>query len=135
MAMQRQYNICINLALYMSSKSIITQWVEFFNAGDAGALSVLYHSRAVKEFATGKRIEGRQNIWDTYKQEFSSAKMVCIVDRMVASDDVVTLEWKDPLGLRGCSIFQIVDEVIVHERVYFDELSFLRAHKLPLPKV
>ena len=135
MAMQRQYNICINIANGMSSKSIITQWVEFFNAGDASALSFLYHSSAIKEFATGKRIEGRKNIWDTYKQEFSSAKMVCIVDRMQASDDMATLEWKDPLGLRGCSIFKIVDEVIVHERVYFDKLSFLRAHKLPLPKV
>lgn len=119
----------------MSSKSIITQWVEFFNAGDASAFSFLYHSSAVKEFATGKTLEGRKNIRDTYKQEFSSAKMVCIVDRMVTSDDVVTLEWKDPLGLRGCSVFQIVDEVIVHERVYFDELSFLRAHKLSLPRV
>ena len=119
----------------MSSKSIITQWVEFFNAGDASALSALYHSSGVKEFATGKKIDGQKNIEDTYRQEFSRANMVCIVDRMLASDDVVTLEWKDPLGLRGCSIFKIVGEVIVHERVYFDKLSFLRAHELPLPKV
>ncbi len=133
--MQRQYNICINIANGMSSKSIITRWLEFFNAGNASALSALYHSRGVKEFATGKKIDGQKNIEDTYRQEFSNAKMVCIVDRMLASDDVVTLEWKDPLGLRGCSIFKIVGEVIVHERVYFDELSFLRAHKLPLPKV
>jgi hypothetical protein len=119
----------------MSSKSIITQWVEFFNAGDASALSVLYHSSAVKEFATGKTLEGRKNIKDIYKQEFSRATMVCIIDRMVVSEAMVTLEWKDPLGLSGCSIFEIVEEVIVHERVYFDELSFLRAHKLPLPKL
>jgi hypothetical protein len=133
--MQRQYNICINIANGMSSKSIITQWVEFFNAGDASALSALYHSSGVKEFATGKKIDGQKNIENTYRQEFSRAKMVCIVDRMLASDDVVTLEWKDPLGLRGCSNFKIVGEVIVHERVYFDKLSFLRAHELPLPKI
>jgi hypothetical protein len=133
--MQRQYNICINIANGMSSKSIITQWVEFFNAGDANALSALYHSSGIKEFATGKKIDGQKNIENTYRQEFSRAKMVCIVDRMLASDDVVTLEWKDPLGLRGCSIFKIVGEVIVHERVYFDKLSFLRAHELPLPKI
>jgi hypothetical protein len=133
--MQHQYNICINIANGMSPKSIITQWVEFFNAGDASALSALYHSSAVKEFATGKKIDGQKNIGETYKQEFSGVKMVCIVDRILVSDDMVTLEWKDPFGLRGCSIFDIVDEVIMHERVYFDELSFLRAHKLPLPKV
>jgi hypothetical protein len=54
---------------------------------------------------------------------------------MLASDDVVTLEWKDPLGLCGCSIFKIVDEVIVHKRIFFDELSFLRAYKLLLTKI
>jgi hypothetical protein len=134
-AMQRQYNICINIANGMSSKSIITQWVEFFNAGDASALSFLYHNTAVKEFATGKRIEGRKDIRETYKQEFSGVKMVCIVDRILVSEDMVTLEWKDLFDLRGCSIFNIVDDVIMHERVYFDELSFLRTHELPLPKI
>jgi hypothetical protein len=43
------------------------------------------------------------------------------------------LEWSDPLGLRGCGFFRIVDEKIAFQRGYWDKLSFLRLHGLPLP--
>jgi hypothetical protein len=44
------------------------------------------------------------------------------------------LEWSDPLGLRGCGFFHILDEKIAFQRGYWDKLSFLRLHGLPLPK-
>ncbi|MES1222239.1 MAG: steroid delta-isomerase, partial [Bacteroidota bacterium] len=42
------------------------------------------------------------------------------------------LEWQEPLGLRGCGFFHIVDDKIVFQRGYWDKLSFLRIHNLPL---
>ena len=43
------------------------------------------------------------------------------------------LAWRDPLGLRGCGFFHIVDGRIVFQRGYWDKLSFLRLQGLPLP--
>ena len=39
----------------------------------------------------------------------------------------------DPLGLRGCGFFRIRDGRIVFQRGYWDKLTFLRQHGLPLP--
>jgi hypothetical protein len=115
-------------------ESVIKKWVDKFNEGNATSISGLYHVDGIKEFATGKILKGQQQILDIYEQEFQATKMECIVDRLIAADNTVTLEWKDPLGLRGCSIFTLENGLIVYERVYFDELSFLRAHKLALPR-
>jgi len=43
------------------------------------------------------------------------------------------LEWKDPLGLRGCGFYHVVDGNIKYQRGYGDKLSFLRRHNRPLP--
>jgi hypothetical protein len=45
------------------------------------------------------------------------------------------LEWKDPLGLRGCGFFQILNGKIQYQCGYLDKLSFLRQHGLPIPDV
>ena len=60
--------------------------------------------------------------------------MVCIVEHIFVDGQWAILEWRDPLGLRGCGFFQIVGGKIVFERGYWDMLTFLRAHKLPVPQ-
>ena len=42
------------------------------------------------------------------------------------------LEWRDPLGLRGCSFFHIRNNKIAFQRGYWDRLSFLKQHGLPV---
>lgn len=37
------------------------------------------------------------------------------------------LEWKEPLGLRGCGLFRVRDGKIAFQRGYFDRQSFLEA--------
>ena len=39
---------------------------------------------------------------------------------------------KDPLGLRGCGFFTVSNGLITFQRGYWDKLSFLRLHNLPL---
>lgn len=42
------------------------------------------------------------------------------------------MEWKDSLGLRGCGFFHVKDNKIVFQRGYWDKLSFLKQHNLPI---
>ena len=57
-----------------------------------------------------------------------------IVENIFQDGEWAILEWKDPLGLRGCGFFHIVDGKIVFQRGYWDKLSFLRLQGLPWPK-
>ena len=60
--------------------------------------------------------------------------MTCLVDQVFEDGDWAILEWKDPLGLRGCGFFQVKEEKIVFQRGYWDKLSFLRKQGLPVPE-
>jgi hypothetical protein len=54
------------------------------------------------------------------------------VENIFEDGDVAILEWRDPLGLRGCGFFHVRDGKIVFQRGYWDKLSFLRLHGLPV---
>lgn len=63
----------------------------------------------------------------------AAAEMTCIVEQILEDGEWGILEWRDPLGLRGCGFFHVVDGKIKFQRGYWDKLSFLRQHGLPLP--
>ncbi len=77
-------------------------WVERFNAGDANGLADLYHEDAINHQVTQEAVE------------------------------VAALEWRDPLGLRSCGFFTVRDGRIAFQRGYWDKLSFLKMHGLPI---
>jgi hypothetical protein len=56
-----------------------------------------------------------------------------VIENLFEDGEWAILEWRDPLGLRGCGFFQVVDGRIHFQRGYWDKLSFLRMHGLPLP--
>ena len=58
--------------------------------------------------------------------------MVCVPENIFEDGAWAILEWRDPLGLRGCEFFKIEDGKIAFQRGYWDKLSFLRLHGLPL---
>ena len=68
-----------------------------------------------------------------FASEFARAKMVCIPENIFQDGEWAILEWRDPLGLRGCGFFRVVDGLIRFQRGYWDKLSFLRLHGLPIP--
>ena len=78
-------------------------------------------------------VEGRHAIRDMFRWEFGSAEMTCIPEVIHEAGDVAILEWRDPLGLRGCGFFTIREARIAFQRGYWDRLSFLRLHRLPIP--
>ena len=116
----------------LTGPALIEQWVALFNAGDAAAIADLYHADAVNHQVTQEPIEGRDAIRAMFEREFAAAQMVCIPEAIHDVGDVVALEWRDPLGLRGCGFFTIRDGRIAFQRGYWDKLSFLRLHGLPI---
>jgi len=117
----------------MQPRAVIERWVELFNRKDAAGLAALYHDDAVNHQVNTDPLYGRQAIYDMFVGEFDLAEMVCIVENIFEDGEWAILEWKDPLGLRGCGFFHVLDGRILFQRGYWDRLSFLRMHKLPLP--
>ncbi len=116
----------------MKPKDILCQWVDAFNNSDAEALGNLYDEKAVNHQVANEPVIGQEAIKRMFIQEFSQAKMVCIVENIFEDGQWAILEWRDPLGLRGCGFFQIVNDKIVFQRGYWDKLSFLKLHNLPI---
>jgi limonene-1,2-epoxide hydrolase len=111
----------------------IKTWVATFNRGDSDALAELYAEDAVNHQVVRDPVVGRDAIREMFAREFDRATMVCRIENIFQDGDWAILEWIDPKGLRGCGFFKVVDDKIVFQRGYFDELSFLRQQGLPLP--
>ena len=118
----------------MEPREIVTAWVEAFNRGDAAALASLYSDDATNHQVAEQPVTGRSAIREMFESEFARAKMVCIVENLFQDGEWAILEWRDPLGLRGCGFFHVVQDRIRFQRGYWDKLSFLRMHGLPIPE-
>lgn len=116
----------------MTPKQVVQLWVERFNAGDAAGMAALYHEDAINHQVVQDPISGRGAIQEMFEREFANAEMVCLVEAIHEAGDVAALEWRDPLGLRGCGFFTVRDGRIAFQRGYWDRLSFLRMHGLPI---
>jgi limonene-1,2-epoxide hydrolase len=116
----------------MQPKELIRSWVKAFNEHKPSEIAALYHEDAVNHQVAQGRVEGRAAIEAMFAREFAAAHMVCIVENVFEDGDVAILEWRDPLGLRGCGIFHVRDGKIAFQRGYWDKLSFLRLHGLPI---
>ena len=118
----------------MQPRQVVKTWVEAFNRQDADALAALYAEDAVNHQVPESPVVGRAAIREMFGTEFARAQMVCLVEHIFQDGDWAILEWRDPLGLRGCGFFQVAEGRIVFQRGYWDKLSFLRQHGLPIPR-
>jgi ketosteroid isomerase-like protein len=117
----------------MRPRERVLAWVEAFNRADVVALAAMYADDAVNHQVVQAPIVGRAAITAMFADEFASATMVCLVEQVFEDGEWAILEWRDPLGLRGCGFFHVRDGLIVFQRGYWDRLGFLRMHGLPLP--
>ncbi|NOU58860.1 nuclear transport factor 2 family protein [Marinifilum caeruleilacunae] len=118
----------------MTPKQILQNWVEAFNEGDADQIANFYHQDALNHQVANEPVKGKEAIRNMFAEEFAAADMTCIVENIFEDGDWAILEWKDPLGLRGCGFFQFSGDKIILQRGYWDKLSFLRMQGLPIPK-
>lgn len=117
----------------MKPKELITKWVKAFNDADVDALAELYAEDAINHQIANKKMTGRDSIRQMFIEEFANADMTCIPENIFEDGSWAILEWKDPMGLRGCGFFRIAEDKIQFQRGYWDKLSFLRKHGLPIP--
>ena len=113
-------------------KEVVFQWVDAFNRQDTEAIAGLYHEDAVNHQVANEPVAGREAIRAMFAAEFAAADMTAIVENIFEDGQWAILEWKDPLGLRGCGFFHVVHGKILFQRGYWDKLSFLKQHNLPL---
>ena len=118
----------------MTPKETLKQWIKLFNEGDATGISNLYHDDAINHQVTNEPVVGKTAINKMFTDEFAAAEMVCVPENIFEDGEWAILEWKDPLGLRGCGFFHIIDGKIKFQRGYWDKLSFLRQHNMPIPQ-
>jgi len=118
----------------MKPRELVRRWVEAFNRADADGLAALYAEDAVNHQVAEAPVSGRVAIREMFVAGFAAATMVCIVENVFEDGEWAILEWRDPLGLRGCGFCHVVADEIVFQRGYWDKLSFLRQQGLPLPK-
>lgn len=93
----------------------------------------MYTPDAVNHQVAESPVRGRESIRAMFESGFAAAEMVCIVENIFEDGSWAILEWRDPLGLRGCGFFHFEGDLIGLQRGYWDKLSFLRQQGLPLP--
>lgn len=118
----------------MQPRHLVQAWVDAFNRRDIDALAACYAEDAVNHQVAEEPVVGREAIRWMFTEGFAAAEMVCIVENLFEDGEWAILEWRDPLGLRGCGFFHVQGGRIVFQRGYWDKLSFLRMHGMPLPR-
>lgn len=117
----------------MEPRELVKNWVLAFNRADPDEVAEYYAEEAINHQVVQEPVIGRNAIREMFAREFGRATMVCEIEKIFQDGDWAILEWKNPKGLRGCGFFNIIDDHIVFQRGYFNELSFLRQQGLPLP--
>jgi hypothetical protein len=117
----------------MRPRELVRLWVNAFNSADVDGLAAFYAEHAVNHQVPEAPVSGRAAIREMFAAGFELATMMCIVENIFEDGEWAILEWRDPLGLRGCGFFHVIADQIVFQRGYWDKLSFLRQQGLPLP--
>ena len=107
--------------------------MQAFNDADADRVSAFCSEDAINHQVSNEPVQGKAKTYAMFQHDFSAADMVCVVESILQEGEWAILEWRDPLGLRGYGFLHVVNGLIVLQRGYWDKLSFLRAHNLPVP--
>ena len=118
----------------MQPRELVCHWVDAFHRADVDALTACYAEDAINHQVAEAPVHGRAAIRRMFEEGFASATMVCLVEHIFEEGEWAILEWRDPLGLRGCGFFHIINGQIVLQRGYWDKLTFLRLQGLPVPQ-
>jgi ketosteroid isomerase-like protein len=117
----------------MRPRDLVRAWVDAFNRADVVALTNFYAEDAINHQVANEPVIGRAAISEMFAREFAAANMTCLIENIFEDGEWAILEWRDPNGLRGCGFFHVIDGKIAFQRGYWDKLSFLRLHGLPIP--
>jgi limonene-1,2-epoxide hydrolase len=118
----------------MTPTELVREFVAKFNAADVDGLANMYAEDAINEqVVLARPLVGRAEIHKLLRIDFARAKMVCVEERIYECGDTAILQWSDPIGLKGCGFFQFRNDKIIHQKGYFDQLTFFKTQGLPIP--
>ena len=118
----------------MTPKEIVHNWIDAFNNVDVEAISGLYADNVINHLVANEPVIGKAAIKQMFSNGFVKAGMTCIPENIFADGDWAILEWRGLNGLLGFGFFQTQNDKIVFQRGYWDKLSFLKHHNLPIPQ-
>lgn len=134
----------------MTPRAVVEAWGEAFNRHDAAALAALYAEDATNHQMPEAPAVGRAAIRAAFEGFFAAFPDVGFAPvALHEAGDWAILEWRGwstnlgpadghpPTGrrldgFRGCGFFHVRDGRIVEQRGYWDKLTFLKGHGLPV---
>jgi len=119
----------------LTPRDVLEEWIAAFNRADVEAITELYAENATNHQVANEPVIGKAAIRQMFVKEFAAAEMTCIPENIFEDKEWAILEWTDPNGLHGCGFFQVLNGKIVFQRGYWDKLTFLRFHNLPIPEM
>jgi len=127
----------------MTPKEVLRAFHAAFVTRDVDALCALYADDAVNHQVAEEPLRGKAAIRRSFEEFFRAFPDETTELLNLFEDGAWAIwEWRGgspsaPAGapaVHGCGFFQIRDGLIVLQRGYWDRLTFLRAHGLPLPR-
>lgn len=117
-----------------SLKQIVEKFVSYYNDQKLENLMELYDDEAINDQTALKPIHGKEAIRKMLQGQFSRMKAYCIIQNMIEQDNFVCMEWTDPTGFRGCTIFFFKENKISIQKGYWDKITYCKYHNLEIPK-
>ena len=111
-------------------KEVICKWVDAYNNHDIEEITSLYHENATNHQVANEPVVGIEAIRAMFMDDFAIEGITCIVENIFEDGQWEILEWIDPLGLRGCGFFHVVNGKILFQRGYWDKLTFRECEEL-----
>jgi limonene-1,2-epoxide hydrolase len=102
----------------MKPREVVQAWLAARARADAEALVSLYAREATYLLPTGEALVGRDVIRDRLAHSILAVP-VRVQESLFEDGEWAILEWTEPQGARGCSIFHIPYGRIVAQRDYW----------------
>ncbi len=126
----------------MTPKEVVSAFHRAFVSRDVDALIALYADDAVNHQVAEEPLRGKDAIRSGFEEFFRAfPSETTEVLNLFEDGEWGIWEWRGgnpdaPPGspmVHGCGFFQVQRGKIVFQRGYWDKLTFLRAHGLPVP--
>ncbi len=126
----------------MTPKEVLRAFHAAFVARDVEGLCALYADDAVNHQVAEEPLRGKDAIRRGFEEFFRAFPgETTEILNLLQDGEWAMWEWRGghpnmPIGapvVYGCGFFQVRDGLIVFQRGYWDKLTFLRAHGLPVP--
>jgi len=95
------------MVLPRKPREVVQMWLEALNRADSDVLAGFYAKDAIDLQMNGEQVEGRAAIHAVFTRHFERDRPTRVAENFLKDGEWVVLEWHDPPGGRGCSVFRV----------------------------